>query len=232
MVVILTKEEFVNSYKLKKFSQRAIEKYKLRFPIKANENLAKIVSYLTFDGHLSMEKNVFLFTAGKENQLRDFRNLIKDEFNIEGKIRKIPTNIWGESYECRFFSKPIVRVLKLIGTPNGNKVLTEFTIPDWIKSDTKLTRSYIEVAFHCEGSMWKEGNRRKIRFSISKSKELYKSGLRFVEQLKKMLSDLSIDTTKSWTTENNEITSSFIFDIKASSIDKFRREIGFNKYKQ
>lgn len=229
-MIILTEAEFVNSYKLKKFAQKAIEKYKLRFPIKANENLAKIVSYLTFDGHLSMEKNVFLFTAGKKNQLKDFRKLIKDEFDIEGKIRKIPTNIWGESYECRFFSKPIVRVLKLIGAPDGNKVLREFTVPGWIKSDIKLIKSYTKIAFHCEGSMWKEGNRRKIRFRIAKSKELQKNGIKFVEDLKKMLLKLGIETTQIWTTENNEITTSLIFDIRSSSIEDFNKSIGFNKY--
>jgi hypothetical protein len=232
---ILTEKQFVNSYKLQKFAEKAINKFNLNFPIHPNSNLAKMVSYLTFDGHLRHDCNVFSFSSGKKSLLKEPIEIVKREFNVSGKIRKIPTS-YGKSYEYRIINKPISRILNLIGTPSGNKIYANFRVPNWIKENKELSRNYLRVAFDCEGSIWKENNNRlKIRFGINKHSKISESCLLFLEDIKEMLLKFGIKTTKIWTgksnlRKDNNKTIFLRFNISSDSISLFKKEIGFNIY--
>lgn len=233
MEPILTKEQFIMSYKLQKFADKAIDKFNLKFPIYPTSNLAKIVSYLTFDGHLRHDCNMFSFSSGKKSLFKEPIEIVKREFNIIGKIRKVPTS-YGTSYEYRITNKPISRILNLIGTPHGNKIYADFRVPKWIKENKELSRNYLKVAFDCEGSAWKEGkNRIKIRFGINKYSKMLNNGMKFLEDMKSMLLKFNINTTEIWCGKGNlrkdgNTTKFLRFNIKSESIPLFKKEIGFN----
>jgi hypothetical protein len=219
---------------LKKFADNAIEKFNLNFPIYPNERLARIVSMLTFDGHLSKDGKVFLFTAGKKYLLNEPKLFIKREFGITGVYRKIPTNEYGTSYEYRVFNKPVSRILELIGVPKGNKMIVPFFVPEWVMNNGILSKAYLQTAFDCEGSVWKEGKRRlKIRFRINKSTSLIENGKVFVEEIKNMLSGFGIGTSETWIIESNirkdgTRTKGICFNILTKNIKTFKKEIGFS----
>ena len=234
MKPIITEKQFRETYKLEKFADKSIKKFRLKFPIYPNKNLVKIVSLLTFDGHLRWDGNVFMFTAGDKPLLKEPMLLVKKEFRITGGFRKIPTNNYGISYEYKITNKPVSRILEFVGTPKGNKVLTPFSVPKWVEEDLEFSRAYLQVAFDCEGSIWKEGHkRRKIRFRIHKSSKILENGIEFLERLKNMLLKFDIKTSKIWIGDGNVRkggikTKYLCFNILSKDIPKFNKEIGFS----
>lgn len=227
---IVTNQAFLETYKLKKIG--LVSSRNLKLPLYGNVNLAKIAAYITFDGHLSLEKNMFYFSAGKRSELKEFKSFIKDELDVEGRIQRVQTSL-GKTYKCIAFNKPICRVLYLMGVSPGAKVNTSFDVPKWIFNNREFSRSYLQVAFDCEGSIWREGsNRRKIRFRINKSTDLIENGIKFLNTLKTMLMEFDIHTTKIWTCKSNirkdgKITRVLAFNILARDIPIFKKEIGF-----
>jgi len=232
MKSVLTKSDFISSYKLTKFADRSIAKYNIKFPIYGNNNLTQIISFLTFDGHLYLSGKAFLFASKLMPELKKIEKLVHQEFGLTGKYRKIKSN-YGECNEYRIISAPISRILELLGTPKGSKVKQEFSVPNWIKKNTEFSRIYLKTAFDCEGSVWEEPNRLRIRFRINKIEEKLDNGIRFMEELKKMLNKFNVETTEIWITDSNlrkdgHKTKGMIFDIKASSLKTYREQIGFN----
>ncbi|MFQ6020507.1 MAG: LAGLIDADG family homing endonuclease [Candidatus Aenigmatarchaeota archaeon] len=232
MKPILTKTQFLNSYKLKKFALKSMEKYKINFPIYGNEDLVKIISFLTFNGHLYLSEKAFLFTSSLLSELKEIERLVKKEFNLIGKYRKIKSN-FGTCYEYRIISAPISRILKLLDTPTGSKVKQTFLVPTWIKNNLEFARLYLKIAFDCEGSIWKEPNRMKIRFKLHKIEEKLENGKLFMKDMKDMLKRFNIETTKTWIINGNlrkdgYKTKGLVFDIKTKSLESYKEQIGFN----
>src|SRR3989344_4775805 len=131
MVFKISENEFRSTYKLQAFADKIIKNKTIKFPYKPSSTTTKIVSFLTFDGHLTPGKKMFLFTSGNLRELNNMEFCNKKEFGITGKYRKIDTNKYGTSYEYRICSAPIGRLLGLLGVPGGSKVLNEFNIPEW-----------------------------------------------------------------------------------------------------
>lgn len=226
---LVTKNDFLDSYKLRKFGESASKN--IIFPIIANKNLAKLVSYITFDGHLSMTERMFYLSSSKISELDDFKNIVKEELGIKGKIVKTPTSI-GTSYKYLLMSGPSSRILKLIGTPKGAKVKVIFNVPEWILNDINFTREYLKVAFDCEGGIWKDRNRIQIRFSLNKAENFIENGIEFMNTIKNMLHKLNISTTNIWLRDSNMrkdglLTKVMAFNISTKSIKAFKSEIGF-----
>lgn len=228
----ITENDFKQIYKLEKFAERSIKKFNLKFPMYPNENLAKIVSFLTFDGHLRKDLKMFEFTSGNRFLLYEPKKLIENEFGIRGVFRKITKHNYGTSYSYRISNRPFSRILYLFGTPVGNKVLVPFSVPPWISNNKDFSKVYLQTAFDCEGSAWKEGRSIKIRFRIHKAKNLIKNGIRFLEEIKSMLSNFDIKTSKIWMGHGNYRkdgieTKYLCFNIINEDIPVFKKEIGF-----
>jgi hypothetical protein len=166
-------------------------------------------------------------------------NIVKKEFNLTGTILRAPND--GESYILHICSMPYARILYLIGTPLGAKVMKRFDVPKWIKDDKELSRVYLNEAFNCEGSIWEEPNRTRIRFGMYKTREFLEAGIVFMESLKTMLLEhFDVQTTNTWISKNSETkkrkdgqpTFGVVFDISASSLQRFIREVGIKKTNQ
>ena len=225
MPIILTEKEFLNSYNRRQYGERFLRNNSSLFPIKSSPYLAAIASYLTFDGHLTVSKSMFLFGSKNISELRNFDHYVKSIFNIEGRIESVNQS-HGESYAIRYFSKPLCRVLNLIGVPSGKKVNLEFHIPEWIKNNKECSRAYLRAAFDCEGCFWKEGKCIRIRFRIYKNPKFKENCISFLNQLKEILHDFDIETTQVWTGSVEGNSMPFTFQIRSNSTNKFYKEIG------
>lgn len=195
-----------------------------------DKDLVKIVSYLTFDGHLAKDLKCFYLSSKNKETLSNFEKIVYNKFNIQGRLEKGMG--YGESYKYRVFNREICRFLEKIGTPKGSKVTKTFLIPDWIKNNKEFSRVYLRVAFDCEGSIWFE-KQPKIRFGICKIEELIENGLEFIEEMKYMLNEFDINSTKTWLIKGNnrkdgKVTKGLYFKLKQASLRQFAKEIGFS----
>jgi intein/homing endonuclease len=195
-------------------------------------NLVKIVSYLTFDGHLAQDLKCFYLSSKDKSMLLDFEEAVFQKFKIKGKLEK--GTGYGESYKYRVFNREICKFLERIGAPKGNKTLKSFSVPDWVIKDKEFCREYLRVAFDCEGGIWLE-DKPKIRFGMWKSEELIDNSLAFIEQIKAMLEQFDVKCTKTWLTKSNSqvikkgaTTKGLYFQIKRESLQAFSKEVGFS----
>jgi len=202
------------------------------------QDLAKIISYLTFDGHLAKDLKCFYLSAKQPELLKDFEDVVYDVFKVTGRIEN-NCGI-GQSYKYRVFSAAICKRLAELGTPSGNKTKTFFLVPDWIIKKKTYARIYLRIAFDCEGSIWTEKNKTtttKIRFGIWKKETQLQNGIDFVNQLIMMLGIFKIHCTKIWLKDadsrRDTRTRGIYFQIKQESIDKFAKEVSFsNSFKK
>ena len=199
--------------------------------VKPDIDLAHIVSYLTFDGHLTEDLKCFYLSSKHLDTLSHFAQLVQNKFSMKGRFEK-DDNAYGESYKYRVFSRHVCRLLEKMGTPKGNKTTKIFHIPHWIKADKECARAYLCTAFDCEGSIWIE-DKPKIRFGIFKRTELIENGFAFSNELKSLLAQFEVSTSNTWLMKGNikedgTETIGFYFKIKQESIPVYASEIGFN----
>jgi len=200
-----------------------------------DKDLAKIVSYLTFDGHLAEDLKCFYLCSKHKEVLSNFENIVYHKFKIKGRLEKREGHV-GKSYKYRVFNREVCRFLEKIGVPKGNKIAKQFLIPIWIRNNKEFSREYLTTAFDCEGSIWFE-KQPKIRFGIFKSEELLDNAFQFIDEMKFMLNSFNIKTTNSWLIKGNQrkdgrLTKGIYFKIKQNSLKQYAQEIGFtDKFK-
>lgn len=198
--------------------------------IEFDKDLTKLVSYLTFDGHLAEDLKGFYLSSKNKETLSEFERLVSKKFSIKGRLET--GTGYGESYKYRVFDREICRFLEKAGVPKGSKVTKSFLIPNWIKENKEFSREYLQIAFDCEGSIWFE-KQPKIRFGVCKTKDLLDNGLQFLEEMKSMLRKFEINSTETWLIKGNErkdgkTTKGLYFKIKQASLRQFAKEIGFS----
>jgi len=121
--VLLKFSDVVNSYTSKIHGTKVLQKYKNWFPIKASPRLAGIVADLMGDDHLQGDPRWRIdYTSKRVTELKRFNNEIKLMFGVKGKIREGTTNIY-KTKNLGINNGPLTRVLNLLGTPTGIKLL-------------------------------------------------------------------------------------------------------------
>ncbi|MCX6767576.1 MAG: hypothetical protein NTY90_02490 [Candidatus Micrarchaeota archaeon] len=198
------------------------------------EDLAKIVSYLTFDGHLRKNIREFYLSSSSLETLKAFEEMVIRNFGIKAAY-EIGTG-FGESYKCRFCSAKVSRLLYDLGAPNGDKMISAFAVPLWIKNDKVLAKEYLRVAFGCEAGIRKRTNAvsYEIYLKLHKAEELLECGLSFIDELKQMLLQFGVETGKTTIQKGNlrkkdgKLTKAMSFRIKTNSLTAFAEEIGFS----
>lgn len=192
--IVVSKNDYLSTYKNRTFGLKSLEKYGTWFPIQPSPRLAGIVADITADGHLG-NKLVQFISKDKNNAVR-FRNEVLALFKIDGKIRRSPSN--EKVWECLICRNSFCRILALCGSQAGDKVTKEFYVPDWITEGGKeIKKRYLQRIFDCEGSVVLQKNRHRVHviFKMHKSKSLIKSHLIFLNQLRDILSEFGIKTT-------------------------------------
>lgn len=231
--VLLNFEDVLNTYKSKEHGKKALSMYSDWFPITASSRLAGIVADLMGDGHLQDSLKWRLdYTSKSVEELNRFNNEIFYLFGIKGKIRECKTNKY-KTNNLGINNKPLARVLKLIGVPTGAKVLSNFSIPQWILKDKRLFSTFVNRLFSCEGSI--DLQNRFIEIKMYKSLDLIEDGINFFKDIKDHLNKyFQIKTTNPFLEGRTNIrkdgikTKGIRLKIKnEESLENFRRYIGF-----
>jgi len=225
-------KDFLSLYKRPDMRKKSYEKIKHMLPLKLDKDVASIVSYITFDGHLAKDRSQLFLSSSDIRILEKFSELLENKFGIKGSFEECKEG-FGKSYKFRVFSHPFCRLMKLSGAPAGNKSITTFDVPNWIKGDRESSRAYLRIAFDCEGSIWRDNNGYpRIRIKTNKSTDLFQNGKKFMQSLREMLNSFNIETTDLWEVKGYDgefiKTKGICFSIKSKSIKKFSEEIGFN----
>lgn len=193
--ILLNFEDVINTYNSKWHGVKALSRYSYWFPLVASPNLAGIIADLIGDGHvqdtpLRMRLD---YTSKSTEELNRFGAEVYNIFKIGGKIRKCTTNAYGTmnyGVNCR----PLIRILRLLGAPAGAKVLTKFSIPEWVLNDKDLFARFVNRLFSCEGSV--DLSSKCIEIQMYKSENLIEDGLNFFAQIKSYLNEyFGIKTT-------------------------------------
>src|SRR3989344_2857295 len=169
---------------------------------KRDKDLAQIVSYVTCDGHLHHDLKAFYLSSKKRKVLSEFRKLILKKFGVRGRYED--GTGYGKTEKYRICNAQLGRLLHESGTPKGDKMVTPFDVPLWIKQNNEFSRQYVKIAFFCEGSKHKASkNTETIAINLNKSVELLDDGIEFMNSLKTMLQQWNIETTKNWIQRGN-----------------------------
>lgn len=241
MGVILSYKNFLKTYKTRGYRIKHLEKYRYLFPLKANPSLAGIIGDLMGDGHLQGDPKWRIdFTSKSINELKRFEREMKNLFGKTGKIRECVTNKYSTTYNLGINSSPITRILFLCGVPSGQKVLTSYNIPKWIKEDKRCFKRFCQRFFSCEGGIMHEATRKypQIRLDVWKSENLINNGLKFVRDIcdcmynyfkveSKIIIQKKINLRK-----DGIITKPIRIYIFNESVIKFYNKIGFEGDKQ
>ena len=200
-----------------------------------DKDMARIASYLTFDGHIYKDLSTFFYSSINIKDLEEFEKIIKRKFKISGKYYFNCGGIKKQTHCYYVFNKRLCNELVKIGIPSGEKVTQRFNVPKWIVDSKELTREYLRIAYLCEGSM-KESNRTpRIQISTAKVGEMLDSGFEFMETLRIMLNKFNIETTPCNIMGNRirksdgKISKDIRFRIKIADNNKFIKNIGWLK---
>jgi len=197
--------------------------------------LAKIVSYLTFDGHLHKSLRGFLLSSNSLADLKTFEALVVKKFGIRPKKLERNAYCYGDkNYRIWFFNTEVSKFLHSVGTPKGNKTVTSFRVPGWIKNDKEFSREYLRVAYLCEGSNKENRTTPRIQFTQNKARTLLANGLELMNDIKEMLAVFGISIGKisvglGNVREDGVVTLSLKFRVSARDNKKFYQEIGWLK---
>lgn len=199
-----------------------------------DRELVKLVSFLTCDGHLYKDLKGLSLYSNNNHILKKYENSIKKKFDIGGFYGLTGGFGYCESYNV--FNVNICKFLDSIGVPKGDKMITSFDVPNWIKKNREFSRTYLKIAFLCEGCKYKASkNTERIQINLNKSEDLLNDGLKFMNSLRYMLKQFGINTTKIRVSKGNvrkkdgKITKCMRFEIRANTTNKFIKEIGWYK---
>lgn len=236
------------SYKSKKYAEECIDYFSELLPITQSSDLAGIVANLLTDGHIaakpiykSKKYDYIGFFSDDITDLKSFNDTLERIFNIRGKIRK-----WGKRYNssstgCIIPNARLASVLEHCGVPVGDKVITEYCIPEWIRfGSIPIKRTFLRRSFTCEGSINYDSSCRRweIRYAMHKEKTLLPSAIEYLEQLRDMLKHFGIETSKPYiasdycrSKDKKNILGLAIKIIRKDSIKNFHK-IGFDLAKK
>jgi intein/homing endonuclease len=202
---------------------------------KIDKDLARIASYLTFDGHIYNDLKAILYSSKNIEDLKDFEKIITKKFGIKGKYRLNSAGSSNQTHQFYVFNKRIATGLFNLGIPKGDKVIHPFLVPEWIKKNKELSREYLKIAYLCEGSMKEKRKNPRININVAKADEILSSGFQFMDELREMLFQFGIRSTECSAfgervrKRDNKISKDIRFRIQTADNDKFIKEIGWLK---
>lgn len=203
---------------------------------KLDKDMARIASYLTFDGHLYKDLKGFLYSSKNKKDLEDFEIIINRKFSLPARYHLNSAGSHKQTHVIYFFNKIVCEYLFKIGIPKGSKVIQKFGVPKWIVDSKEFSREYLKIAYLCEGSIEKEkGRNPRIAINTAKCEEILDSSISFMNTLRIMLKKFEINSTdchivgRRIRKRDNKISRDIRFRIKTDDNNKFISEIGWLK---
>tara|TARA_Y100000034_G_scaffold113315_1_gene148202 strand:- start:4456 stop:8244 length:3789 start_codon:yes stop_codon:yes gene_type:complete len=229
-----------------------LEKFLNNLNMEKTRRLAKIIGFCLGDGHISFKKpsknreeypNV-IFLGEKKDMLilqKDIKDLGFSSYLIKNK--KNPKY----SYLCSKNSL-FGRALIALECPTGDKVIKKFDVPNWIKNSTKeIKAAFLGGLFSAELSKTRihTKNPRDIRpytFLQNKKEELKEPFIKYLENIRSLLSELKIETNdiktrpKIFRKKDGAKTLEGYFDIKNNRVNLINFlsviDFGYCEYKE
>ena len=247
MEQLVTKTDFIQSYKYSVFAEYALNKYDSWFPVLPSVELAEVVADLLTDGHIEtrliqnhIHYDYTSFFSKNNLELERFNKNIYYLFGVKGKIRRWGVRKKGFSTGCIIQNAALSRVLKLCGVPTGSKVNQPYFVPAWIvASGREIKSAFMRRSFTCEGCITRSKGRWEIKYSMSKSVNHYENGVIYLNMLKDILKkDFGIKTSNIHIVERHEgkygnKTVCLRFRIMPESFYDFATKINFDlEYKK
>jgi len=238
MTLIITFNQLIKEFpNIKPKSKKLAKKI---LPLYPSPKLAEIVAALLTDGHIDWyisdghprPRRILLYSDNKL-ECKWFVKICKELFGIEGSIQKYTSETGyskKSSYKTIINNATLARILILTGVPAGNKTKVGYLIPHWIINGTQeIKRNFLKILFNCDGCKpYKRKNTWAIHYSLSISKPKLKMALLFFSQLRKLLAEFGIKTSKTPTQYFHKGNIVLIFSISSrESITNFYRNIGF-----
>tara|TARA_Y100000310_G_C20572526_1_gene758771 strand:- start:313 stop:1149 length:837 start_codon:yes stop_codon:yes gene_type:complete len=246
--LIVTKKDFIRTYKSRKYANEAISKYGHLLPIKSSEKLAEVAAQLLTDGsvHIKPRYNSrhyswVAFYSKNVDEMLQFERLIIDLFDIKGSIRDMGIRKIGIRYGYFIINAFLTRVISLCGVPGGDKVKNEYKVPDWIlQGNNQIQAAFLRKSFDCEGSIGysKQRKRWEIRYSMYKLFDIEDNCKDYLNQLIDMLNkfdiySIIIKKEKYVRKRDNKLVQGFSIRIdKDVSVLNYSKYIGFNSRKK
>jgi len=198
------------------------------------EKLAYLVGYQMGDGNISRDccKSWFY---GVDSDLSILNDFIED-FGVSGNIKTYKINN-GKMAVC---DNAFTRLLISLGAPISDKTKQRTEIPKWIMAgNAGIKIKFLQGLFDSELNGFKRVNRgfsfQNLKFYTVKEKHYVKSGIAYLNQIKKVLWDFNISTSpvkkdRIYTrSRDNSIMIQIYFVIHSNYINlhKFSVRIGF-----
>src|SRR3989344_2500045 len=184
--------------------------------------VVKILSHLFGDGHIGLRKDNKNSYRADFNFCADMNNLknIKNDLDFIGlktlKIRLIESQgyineitkegikkgyVKGTSTLIDATSISMFSLLKALGAPIGKKTDLEFRVPEWIMNSPLWVKKLF-LASYFGSEMTKPEPQLSLKsfrtpyFSLNKREDLTQSGLNFVNDIKKLLTEFDVEIRK------------------------------------
>jgi len=217
--------------------------------------LAKIIGYLIGDGTLNFITKRRAGAVSFYGRLKDLKQIKNDleQINIKSMISSRErfhqfTNYYQKTYEftvteysLRVSSTAFTVLLHLLGTPLGNKTFSDFQVPNWLwRAPLWQKRLFLAAFFGAE--MSKPATLNKFNFyaptlNINKAIPLKKSGIKFLNEIKKLLEELDISSggvveVEELANKGKTVGLRFQIDSSSGKLIKFFSTVGFEYHQE
>lgn len=167
--------------------------------------ILKLFAYVLTDGCINKSfSNVYIC-----GELADLKSLGKeiDKFFPNGKFSIISKStkgnlegreIKGISHYMQINSRPLGRLLHVLGCPKGDKVKQIMNLQKWIFDlDVELKKIFLGVLWSAEGSKPIKAKRNyHLYFTMAKDVRLLNHHIEFLDQIRHLFEEMNIETTK------------------------------------
>ena len=166
--------------------------------------LSRIAAFMLGDGHLTKDDQTLIFSGNEialNNVKRDLE-ILGYKNSTEIKTKELQScigkrTIIGKTTWFKLNSKALSLLLQFLGVPKGDKVSTEYKLPNFIKYGTKFVkREFLRALFGCEGDKpaCKRYNFNAINLRQNKIKLLEGNMVEFYSELRELLSNFDVES--------------------------------------
>ena len=212
-------------------------------PLFNNSNLASEFAYLVAkvmgDGHLT-----YSFVArfsGQEKEMEELKKIINYNLGINlKKLKIVKVKAKGISYTLIVSDALLGRILFCLGAPMGNKIKSNFLVPDWIIASKRNSHMFLQGLLEDELStvkIEKKTHSNKPRLKLAKSEELLPNLREFLNQVRMMLYTFDVNCgviPKKANHRDDQATRDLYFDLyrDKENIIRFGENVGFRAHKE
>jgi len=160
---------------------------KIKLPIYSTRELTSLIGHCFGDGYVG---TYFGYFNKCKDLIDEVRKNVECIFKLRGNVIK------NRGVYFLYFPGIVSQMLKLAGTPVGNKIKQILKVPIWIKNGNETIKSsFLRALFDDEASVKFRGYNRLIQFRLFKNENLIKQHKEFIQDLQELLLDLDIKTT-------------------------------------